>query len=434
MQHKIFLTGAGFATPFGGPTTSCLTELMLADSTLITSTDQYFPDRIMEYLKQKESDRDPDEFNFEHFFHALHKMMVAGYDKSKGREARGIDILLAELISDSGIHQSMKLNWSLRTLINRPTAIWDFNKDVINNYYVAMWIQMYFEELLTKQIFKYDIGGKNEHNDIVQNFVNYIDTSFQKGKVLYRCYTLNYDYMLNKAWESKHPTDYTDGYTLDEPLYYSDSDSPTLLFDRDSILTNSEKPAFLNLHGSVYTAYSSGAYGKQLIYPYRMKTLAREQEPKMVQDSIFYSDGRSMPPFPLIAGREKKLYIEIEPYKTYFEALGRDIERANELNIIGYSFSDEHVNKHIRTFLCKNEPITLIIVDWQDSRVMLKRLINATKDCPALKAFRSKCEVVAAKNSPIELNVSFSVENISLDIHKSCARDFINQFPQLFPE
>lgn len=74
----------------------------------------------------------------------------------------------------------------------------------------------------------------------------------------------------------------------------------------------------------------------------------------------------------ITTGLSKDIALNIEPYNHYYNKFARDIFKSNLLIIIGYSFSDEHVNRLLSSFLCLNNENKILIVDyWKvDKRIL----------------------------------------------------------------
>jgi len=66
----------------------------------------------------------------------------------------------------------------------------------------------------------------------------------------------------------------------------------------------------------------------------------------------------------IITGQEKLIQIQREPFISYYEDIGRRINCADALLIIGYGFNDPHINNLFQRFSARITSLPCVIIDY----------------------------------------------------------------------
>ncbi len=406
MVKKVLLTGAGFAQAFCGPSTNELTHAFFDDASLQLNPEINghccFSHLVKEILDSESTEKP----NFEHFFCFLDEMVVAGRLLAEQKTLSPDLYLLKDLIENPRIHNSMKKNWNPPIQINLPGKKWSFEDDKNNYYYIPLWIRCYFEALVKQKIFEYDINHE-QPIELIVKMAQHIHSSHTENKALYRCYTLNYDYILNRHLKTSlgkksktiEENPFKDGFT--NPIHFGPGSNVTYAgFDAQSVKKYADIPQCYNLHGSAYWAYENLGY-QGIVQPllYRRNHLGLEPQQWGKNHTVVYPDGIERQPFALISGRKKPLYIQnVAPYDSYFKAFQKDLMEASEIISIGYGFADEHINALLFDALCTGTPITLHLVDIKEPKDFLQSFFEekkgfGTKLCSLLQIAASQSHI-----------------------------------------
>ena len=164
------------------------------------------------------------------------------------------------------------------------------------------------------------IEGRKTENDSA--FVNYINSFEGANKI----YSLNYDriprtILCDRGLSVYEGADLNGKYEYDLEKF---SNSPL---------------SFYNLHGSVYLRGNSFCLGEVFL---------EEQHRRMLGLDLFSDDTYYFTP--VITGMRKVDYVEREPYIFGQVALSLDLAKADQIDIIGYSFGDRHINTKLVKF------------------------------------------------------------------------------------
>lgn len=173
-------------------------------------------------------------------------------------------------------------------------------------------------------------GIENPETSYDEDFVRYI-TSFEGQN---KIYSLNYDRrpkdILSHCWKVYEGVDGKGQFEYDLQKFIKSNIS------------------FWNLHGSVYLRGNNFSLGKIFL----------ENAPrKILGYSKFDSDCRYF--IPIITGHNKPRQILSNPFLFGYDALAVDLNTATRIDIIGYSFSDNHINASLK-FLTKKNPMKAI--------------------------------------------------------------------------
>ncbi|MBV6511426.1 MAG: hypothetical protein FMNOHCHN_00906 [Ignavibacteriaceae bacterium] len=66
----------------------------------------------------------------------------------------------------------------------------------------------------------------------------------------------------------------------------------------------------------------------------------------------------------ITTGQKKESSFDRNPYDTYYDKFISDCRNANKIYVVGYSFSDPHINKELSGFLHSSSDKQIVIVDY----------------------------------------------------------------------
>jgi hypothetical protein len=179
-------------------------------------------------------------------------------------------------------------------------------------------------------------------------FLNNLSHDFDIGIV-----SLNYDNLIYKVL----------------PELNTGFDRETKEFNPKNIFYRKNWSCLLHLHGSVHFDFWNGGWNDDLSsFPNPHSTFKRGRS------SQYTTEGLVFPGSEIIAGYGKSLQIMNQPFRTYYAELDRLVHECDGALILGYGFSDEHINKALSNYnLNRNRPIVVIDHANDDDDVMTVR-------------------------------------------------------------
>ncbi|MDD3567895.1 MAG: SIR2 family protein [Bacteroidales bacterium] len=305
MRKTLFLTGAGMAMYWDGISTDCITEELVRKSEVFVI--------IHEKLKEEGHDS-----NFEDIVNAIEMLFQYYYCLDFGVSNRK-SFVLSKLFD-----------------VNK-TLLKDLDP-IIKKYdrpHRVFYSDLFWETLgfITNLIHKYsdNVSLNKEKNENFSAFLNCFSNTI-------RGYTTNYDRLFIDACES---IKFFDGFN-DKPFFnnYRRFNYPRVIDDRNC-------NSYYNLHGSIYwdvpegenqLAFDdSGFFAKQPNY--------RNQSPQ----TLLSNPNEFILVSPIITGYNKTQRTNLEPFNVLFNSFLQDCFTTDEWYIIGYSFSDPHINNALST-------------------------------------------------------------------------------------
>lgn len=345
MPKVLFLTGAGFTASanFGGVSTWQLTnKLRNLEIAVIGDIDgmrpgEYFYRLLtLHYTGEKTGDCDLGIVNFEtivHLLEEIHTFLVSGKDKGKNRfraEYKGIKPTFLNFKS-----KIKKDLFSLKLFAGKD-SLYSTIKIIHDSFINAI-----IDELVPFNNDAENVGMK----DFQSNFLNkYFDKEWTK-----RFYTLNYD-----DWIHRY-LGYYDGFNSG-------------LFDPDTVLINSELDCHYNVHGCIYW--------RNTIDTNRVEKLSKPV--KVLNYSVASTFGitrEALINSPIITGYNKSPRMQYNPYLQFYYSLQKDIIDADLLVIIGYAFSDTHINNLLALYKGRTVCVNYL-KNWMQSEEKFNEINN----------------------------------------------------------
>ncbi len=192
-------------------------------------------------------------------------------------------------------------------------------------------IEKIYNHLIDEIVRHLNPHNKDAINTGMLGFKDFLNTQFDKKTHSRRVYTLNYDNWLNRY------DNYFDGFVNDK-------------FDFKEVINNRITDCHYNLHGCIL-------WHRLLV----CEKLAEPEERKHIQSFDGYTISReALLPSPIISGYNKLTRINSSPLLEIFHSLTSDCVTANKVLIIGYSFSDPHINNNLK-FIDKGTKVIVVV-------------------------------------------------------------------------
>jgi hypothetical protein len=320
-QRVTILTGAGFtlSDEFGGPSTIKLTKKLreLEIKNFSIGKDQktpgeYFYKILCDNYELSIDNGDLSVINFETIIHLLEEI----YSYQTSRKVK--DTSSIHLFRTKGIKPSFLV---LKTEIEEDLSDLEKKAGTRN---IAEAIKIIYYHFIDAIVDELRALNSDKNNKGMRNFLNsFLQRHFPETKFTRRIYTLNYDTWLNKY------------------SHFSDGFNSSGHFQTKKVMEEFHEDCHYNLHGSILWKNSNHEITKVGLPfshlrhdPYSNVGLNRE---------LLISS-------PIITGYNKLERMKFKPYLQLYYSLQKDILDSDLLILIGYSFSDLHVNNIISLF------------------------------------------------------------------------------------
>lgn len=323
-ENVLILTGAGLTAgpDFFGITTSSITKDFISYSHPDLTDDKELVKFIYNefcYWNKLEDTKIEDnlhQINFETILQMIEELYsyVEDYERSNRFKK----------YQNSVKNTIFSLNKRLITQIDRV-------RSPKGKHFIFMFLEKFYNHL-TDEISR-QINPFNEQSDNkgMVGFSNFLDVAFDKNSYTRRIYTLNYDNWFNKF------RDYFDGFITD-------------VFDSNEVINNRSIDCYYNLHGCIlWEVWRTAQKNKE------------PQERKHIQSFDPYTISReALLHSPIISGYNKLTRINSSPFLEIFHSFTSDCIKSKKVLIIGYSFSDPHVNNNLQ-FIDKDSKIIIVL-------------------------------------------------------------------------
>ncbi len=327
-KRVTILTGAGFTLPFGTPSTKKLTDIIRNKELSNLGINgkppgEYFFEKLCKHYKESKSSYDVTNINFETIIHlleeiysfqtSLNKTNASSSERKKGTKPSLFclkDIVKKDL-------EQLKTSAKTKSIAEGIKYI----------YYG--FIDAIVGELIILNSDKNNIGMNTFRGD-------FLNKHLSQSQYIRKIYTLNYDTWLNK---------YGNLYDGFDSAGKFQSKKVTSEFDYDS---------HYNLHGSILWKNSNDTVTK-VTKPFSPLKNDPSSNSGLDRELIIAA--------PIISGYNKLQRMKFSPYLEFYYSLQRDILDSEILILIGYSFSDVHINNILSLY--ENKCIVVdYIHDW----------------------------------------------------------------------
>ena len=292
MNNKIvYLLGAGAMLDFGAPTTHCLTE----ECKSILQNKDF--NGIIDLLDKTYG---AEVYNFETIIAYVEYLL----DWTLANEKIGANVQSRNIISSIFYPQIENI---------KSESAFDLFKCLINR--------------LVDFIKHYDfLNAENENQRLLQKYLSMVN---KNNNV--KIYSLNYDRLIPLLFD-KINDGTIDVHQLDKPFEYNIQSYVN------------DKFTYFNLHGSIYLKQIPNSLYDvyQSLSPEPIKYCLPQKGGSPNDEKIFS---------PIIAGYSKCQRILSEPFHFGFSSFCADCSDCERLIIVGYSFSDPHINSILKNYV-----------------------------------------------------------------------------------
>lgn len=216
-------------------------------------------------------------------------------------------------------------------------------------------LPLYIRELIAEIIKEYNnaLGKESESQkliDLQREFIRHLLNKCDNVSV----HSLNYDDCILKSLES---LGFSTGF--DDSGYFHKSEY------------QSSNNVISYLHGSPHFVpkfkYLSGNPAIVKYYE-NCEEASKERWSLSMKYPGLYTAGIVHPDYNhcITTGRSKDIHFYNQPYATYYTRLAEDLDNADLIFIIGYSFGDEHINQLLSSIRGDEQPKSVVIVDFDN--------------------------------------------------------------------
>lgn len=181
-----------------------------------------------------------------------------------------------------------------------------------------------------------------------EEYFNYINKQLDKGDQV-KIYSLNYDRVIPSFWRNH-----------EIGIYEGTDEYGNMEFDLKHF--QESQCTYFNLHGSIFLRSDNSISGTPQSL-YRAKLI----EGGNPGGNVLFS--------PIITGHSKTQRILSEPFNWGISAFNSDINSADKLVIIGYSFGDPHINAIIKQKLSNTNALEISIIDFAHENKTLESIM-----------------------------------------------------------
>jgi len=372
-NRSVYLFGAGFSIPWGGPKTIDLTNTIrkvgFKNENGIFITDEIYL-WLTEELKVQN-----DLINFETILNVIEDF-IHFWNFDQGNGSNG----LIPFISKTDEKWSRFLGFELDNEKNEKVDLIPYNSDEFTQERLkgvpisqkeSKFLEVFYIKLLSiivGQISKYSCLTKTldkiGNSRLTNRSAEYFNEKSKSN--LLRVYSLNYDRIPQEIFNhAKIPA--FQGFNSEEliPTNYQSK------LDSTGILTRFDENSIYNLHGSLFWEIENFDEGFEFFLS------NRPSSPVVTNANLngnFSGDyeierNRKIIVSSIVTGYQKTLRTSLSPFRQMMSSFDRDCLTCHELIIVGYSFGDLHINDIVINSLKQNPYCKLIIVEPNEELV-----------------------------------------------------------------
>ena len=350
---------------WNGPSTPELTNIVRESGFFIKNSKQTITDFIYKNLIKKGFQKE--ELNFEIIINVIEELII--YYSEYNRELKTPSILRS-FIEDDKLEKIFDFSIEGRIRKHGYKLQIPEGKDYLFSkfaYKKENPVQYFLQHLISKiitdiceRISEYSYHTKensviNSKSESSENFVKWISKIEKNNNI--RLYSLNYDRIF-KVLLNENNIDCFEGFYPTEEV----SDIDGLRCDVPRILEDFSSNIYYNLHGSAFWRVLATNH-KQIDGPEIVFTGIPEFSMNQEIAEIQIEKGKPIYLTNIITGYQKAQKSIFSPFKQMHSSFDRDCFKTNKIFIIGYSFSDEHINQSLKNALRYNKDVKLEIID-----------------------------------------------------------------------
>jgi hypothetical protein len=355
-KNVLIFLGAGSTICFGGPRSDEILSELLTDERFKTRDDR----TVGQYLFDKLHDSFGEQTNFETIIAAIELIINYQLAKENDSENPNLKSIIPSFLSFDESFLEQIDNFTLYEIDGEPdqiileyynngipqTITWP--RKLARLYYYSK-ILNNFLSLISIKIASY-ADGNIEYNLKLKNFFNYLISSNYQINF----FTTNYDNLLPNILENRKIFNGFDTkYLEEEGLRYNPK---KIIFD-DSVIK------FFNLHGSIYWHHEF--LMDQTEYQFIFKD--QEYNLPIFSQTDITNPGEELVLSNIITGYNKTQRTLSPPFSLMLESFLKECVRTDILIIIGYSFSDNHLNKILSIPFSNDAPKIINITHSSDA-------------------------------------------------------------------
>ena len=205
--------------------------------------------------------------------------------------------------------------------------------------------------IIGNEIRKY-YSNYNDGDNLLNWKFKYFIEHFIKIGYSVRAYTLNYDRSVPTIFEGMSSQyEIFDGFDVQE----HEARTKDLFFcNKERVLNDSHCHSFYNLHGSFHWSFQDCEYKTTNgSLPFILMSSKTHNPPAsefidIESYSLNSNPNERLLQTKIITGYRKMQRINLEPFNYFFHNFFRDIHQSEIIIVIGYSFSDPHINQLLK--------------------------------------------------------------------------------------
>ena len=342
-KRIVILLGAGATVPWGGKTSDKLTKTVLDpeenETNILSNTEKiplgkFLQRKIEEFYKLNEESHSNEADDAKEVINFEHVLEIIEYLFSYYRNKNFSNHIWARPSFPSVFKVENEID---NEIPEEEIEIWDIENDKNQKKSVTLY-KLYQEILwrLCEQIRDYSESfGKTDYEKKDHKFCEFINTLSERN--ILRVYSLNYD---NLILQQKGIQDsFFNGFESENKYRYNYS----------RIIQNADENCFYNLHGSFYFKddHINHYAASEIVFEPNTPTVIRpEHNVELLGTPIIRSQ--------IITGSQKLLKTLVQPISAFNYIFRNDCYNANEIMVIGYSFTDVHINNILASALDSN--------------------------------------------------------------------------------
>jgi hypothetical protein len=354
-MRNVVLFGAGAAIPWNGPRTNYVTTVFLDELNKKTRHCDPRPLRIIhDFLVYKVGQKEgfySGFVNFEDLINVVEELILYYSDRSKlNKDYLPVIFKLS---------QELELEFSVFYNGEDPFNFWkEVLNDLIRTITELIYEYSWHNGDSDSKIFPTDQSHWKEEEVEKRKALNAFFRDWAKslaseGGVI-RAYTLNYDRLFKELFQWSLDTDVFEG---------ADRSSDFSAFSPHSILKKRDEHCHYNLHGSIYWHPFEKSGHELNDWQFYLDEFPYWLSNSVEMPFITIEQGRSFLLYNIVAGYRKSQRTLLPPFKQMHASFDIDCSEADHLYLIGYSFSDQHINATIRAYLGQEKSPIIHIVD-----------------------------------------------------------------------
>jgi hypothetical protein len=339
-KRIVILSGAGAVFPWGGPTTTELTNIIRQDTRFRTLNNVTLGDYLYTLL-QAFYVRDPESVNFEtiinfieEFYDFFNSKAQSGYHEFNSNASIGKEI---NLTIYNNIFQLG--SWC----IPNANAMYYYNNQrmaAIGNGIEMDYLKNVFEHfinLIINRINEYDSRCLNAVNNQINNLFYDFYTYLKRTRNIVNYYTLNYDNCPQKILNN-HGRNLFDGFDV--------ANNRGLKYNFLRVNHVNITPTYYNLHGSIH-------FGNDI---FDWICDANNYFILPIGNDFHNQAGKALIKTNIVTGLSKDSRTLTDPFNDFLSSFQYDCAIADIIILIGYSFSDIHINQALNRRIHLNNP------------------------------------------------------------------------------